>query len=60
MIYVAHIQFGIVAQVTVEPDDCPPAPDHVVIGSDNIVGVGWTWDGSVFAPPSPPPDEFSE
>ncbi|MFG6083853.1 hypothetical protein ACEUZ9_000085 [Paracoccus litorisediminis] len=60
MIYVASITAGIVAQVTVEPDDYQPASDHVVIGPNNIVGVGWTWNGSAFAPPSPAPDEHPE
>ncbi|MFG6083933.1 hypothetical protein ACEUZ9_000168 [Paracoccus litorisediminis] len=60
MIYVAHLNTGVVSQVTVEPDDYQPASDNIVIGPDNIVGVGWTWDGGAFAPPNPPPDEPSE
>ena len=51
MIYVAHIEFGIVAQVTVEPNDYQPLSDNIVIGPDNIVGVGWAWDGLSFVPP---------
>lgn len=53
-IYVAHINAGVVAQVTVEPDDFEPGPDQAVIGPDNTVGIGWTFEGGAFVPPFTP------
>jgi len=51
MIYVARIESGTVVQVTVEPYDYQPEPGHVLIGPDNVVGIGWAWDGTSFDPP---------
>jgi len=59
MIYVAHITAGTVSQVTVEPDDFTPGPDQVVIGPENTVGIGWSFDGT-FSPPEPQPEEISD
>ena len=57
--YVAQISAGIVAQVTVEPDNFEPRLDQVVIGRDNTVGIGWSWDGT-FSPPEPRPEEIGD
>jgi hypothetical protein len=51
MIYVATVEDGVVTRVTVETEPFTPAPDQAVIGPDNVVGIGWLYDGSSFAPP---------
>ena len=56
MIYVAHLTAGVVTQVTVEPDDFATEPGQAIIGPNNVVGIGWTYNGSVFAPPIPIPE----
>lgn len=50
MIYVARVLNGVVVAVTVEPD--PPAldGDQVAIGPENIVGIGWRYEGGQFLP----------
>lgn len=56
MRYVAKIEGGVVAQVTVEPDDAGMAADQVAIGPENTVGIGWRLADGVFAPPEVPPE----
>lgn len=55
MIYVATIEGGRVAQVTVQPDGYEPEEDEALIGRKNTVGIGWTWNGE-FAPPDGEPE----
>lgn len=51
MIYVAQISDGIVTAVTVQPEDYVPQPGYVVVGPDNVVGIGWAYqDGQFVAP----------
>lgn len=51
MIYVAQISDGIVTAVTVQPADYEPQPGQVVVGPDNVVGIGWAYqDGQFVAP----------
>lgn len=33
-----------------------PPEGHLAIQSD-IGGIGWTWNGTEFVPPEPPPEE---
>lgn len=56
MKYVAKIEDGFVVQVTVEPDEFDAPDGWVVIGTENLVGIGWSFDGVRFAPPEPEPD----
>ncbi|WP_295044750.1 hypothetical protein [uncultured Paracoccus sp.] len=51
MIYVAQVEAGRVARVIVVPDDYTRAHDEVIVGAVNTVAIGWTYDGSGFAPP---------
>ncbi|QFQ87305.1 hypothetical protein F8A10_07640 [Paracoccus kondratievae] len=51
MIYVAQISDGIVTVVTVQPADYEPEQGQVVVGHDNLVGIGWSYlDGQFVAP----------
>lgn len=51
MIYVAQISDGIVTAVTVQPADYEHEPGQVVVGPDNVVGIGWSYlDGEFVAP----------
>lgn len=58
--YVAQIRDGIVVQVIVGNAEWANATlGGTWIDSDTLVGVGWIWDGTIFAPlPSlePEPD----
>lgn len=60
MIYVADVKNGIVQQVVVASDDHEPAPNQIIIGPENTVGIGWSWDGDAFIPPDPDPDPDPE
>lgn len=51
MIYVAQISDGIVTAVTVQPENYEPQPGQAVVGPDNVVGIGWSYqDGQFVAP----------
>lgn len=56
MIYAAKIEGGLVAQVTVEPENYIAPDGWAVIGPMNAVGIGWSYDGARFVPPEPEPD----
>ena len=56
MIYIARIDQGVVASVTVQPDDYRPTDSEAVVGPENVVGIGWLWDGEAFTAPEPQPD----
>lgn len=49
--YIAKIENGIVSQVVVVGDDYELAEDEALIGRENTVGIGWSFDGWQFAPP---------
>lgn len=51
MRYVATLAGGIVAQVEVHPDSYNPGEAEALIGPENIVGIGWAYDGEDFDPP---------
>lgn len=55
-VYVGHIQAGVVVQVTVEPDGYVVEPGQAIIGPQNTVGIGWTYNGTAFAPPVVQPE----
>lgn len=52
-VYVAKIENGLVAQVTVEADGFAAPSGWAVVGSDNTVGIGWVHVDGQFVPPSP-------
>lgn len=54
MIYFAKIENGLVAQVTVRPDDYQPGEGEALIGPANVVGIGWAYEGGEFVPPFEP------
>lgn len=56
MIYAARIEDGLVAQVTVEPEEYIAPGGWAVIGPENVVGIGWSYDGTGFVSPEPEPD----
>lgn len=51
MIYVALVSDGVVGHVHVCDDDYMPATGEVVIGPENVVGIGWTYQDGEFKPP---------
>ena len=51
MIYVALVLDGLVRCVHVCRDDYIPASGEVVIGPENVVGIGWTYQDGEFTPP---------
>lgn len=51
MRYVATITGGMVAQVEVQPDAYQPIEAEALIGPENIVGIGWGYDGDKFSQP---------
>ncbi|GLK63356.1 hypothetical protein [Paracoccus kondratievae] len=50
-VYVAQISDGIVTAVTVKPAGYHPEPGQVVIGPDNVVGIGWAYQDGLFVAP---------
>lgn len=54
MIYAAKIESGLVVQVTVESADFVAPEGWAVIGAENVVGIGWSCDGTEFSPPADP------
>lgn len=53
MIYVAEVVHGVVVNVTVEADGVSLRAGQVLVGPENVVGIGWRWDGTAFlAPPA--------
>ena len=56
MIYVAKIEGGRVVQVIVAPADYLAAEGWVVIGPENVVGMGWAYDRGQFIAPIDPAD----
>lgn len=50
MIYLAKVEDGIVTQV-ITAKDTVDLPDYIYIGTENIVGVGWTYEDDEFYPP---------
>lgn len=51
MIYVALVLDGLVRCVHVCGDDYIPASGEVVVGPENVVGIGWTYQDGEFTPP---------
>ena len=51
MIYVALVIDGVVDNVQVCEDDYIPASGEVVIGPENVVGIGWIYQDGEFTPP---------
>lgn len=52
MIYVAELKNNVVDNVTVHPEDCIiDDPNCVIIGTENTVGIGYTYENGVFMPP---------
>ncbi|MFC3568423.1 hypothetical protein [Paracoccus simplex] len=60
MIYVAKIENGLVAQVTVEADGLAAPEGWAVVGPENAVGIGWSYADGQFIPPPPMDEEGSE
>lgn len=42
MIYVVKIKNGLVHQAIVAPGDHQPTEKQVVVGPENVVGIGWS------------------
>lgn len=60
MNYVAQIEEGVVIRVVVSPASIHHPEGWVVIGPENTVGIGWTYQDGVFVPPitgDVPPEE---
>jgi hypothetical protein len=51
MIYVALVFDGLVRRVHVCVDDYMPASGEVVVGRENVVGIGCTYQDGEFMPP---------
>lgn len=51
MVYVAQIEDGIVTRVVVSPSSIEHPEGWAVVGPENTVGIGWTYDGGAFVPP---------
>lgn len=52
--YAAQVENGFVVQVIVgDAAWATDALDGIWVSSDELVGIGWSWDGENFAPPSP-------
>lgn len=50
MIYAAKVESGIVTRVIVLPASVSP-DGLVIIGPDNTVGIGWTYENGEFVAP---------
>lgn len=48
MIYAAEVIDGLVIRVVVVPQE---TDGLITIGTENVVGIGWTYDDGVFVPP---------
>lgn len=57
MAYVAQIDDGIVTRVVVSPVSIEHPEGWEVIGPDNVVGIGWSYEGGEFVPPYFPDDD---
>lgn len=53
--YAAKVENGTVVEVLVVADDATVATLGLVEQDGVRPSIGWSWDGSVFAPPPPPP-----
>lgn len=53
MVYIAQIEDGIVTRVVVSPASVEPPDGWVVVGPENTVGIGWSYQDGEFAPPEP-------
>ena len=51
MIYVAQIEGGIVTRVVVSPASIEHPEGWVIVGPENTVGIGWTYEDGEFVPP---------
>lgn len=51
VVYIANVIDGKVVGVAVVDDGSSVDDDWYVVGNKNVVGIGWTYDGSVFIPP---------
>ncbi len=55
--YIAKVVDGSVECVTVVDGSHSLGPDEVLVGSENTVGIGWSFDNGTFSPPQLEPFE---